>query len=146
MNLLSFNSVIVPVDFSEECVGAVKNALALVDSPKNIFLIHVKCPTTYITCGTAYVQLDEAEHKKQIADHFQQFIEKHQWQDLNWKLLTGKPGEEIVSYASEIKASLIIIPSHGYHGIKRLMLGSVAERVVRLAPCPVLVLRRGEDT
>ncbi|WP_163834415.1 universal stress protein [Spartinivicinus ruber] len=145
MNLLSFNSVIVPIDFSEACVGAVETALAQVDSPEQVTLVHVKYPTTYITCGTAYVQLDEAEHKKQIEDHFQQFMQKHQWEALNWKLLTGKPGEEIVTYAKEINASVIIIPSHGYHGIKRLMLGSVAERVVRLAPCPVLVLRREED-
>ncbi|MCX4024700.1 universal stress protein [Endozoicomonas sp. SM1973] len=146
MSLLSFNSVIVPIDFSEECVGAVNTALELVNSPKQVTLVHVKCPTTYITCGTAYVQLDEAEHTKQIEKHFQQFIQNHQWQELNWTLLTGKPGEEIVAYAKEASASLIIIPSHGYHGIKRLMLGSVAERVVRLAPCPVIVLRRGEET
>lgn len=37
---------------------------------------------------------------------------------------------------------LIVIPSHGYHGAKRLLLGSVAERVLRHAPCSVLVLRQ----
>jgi len=37
-----------------------------------------------------------------------------------------------------------VIPSHGYHGVKRLFLGSVAERVLRHAPCRVLVLRRND--
>ena len=41
-------------------------------------------------------------------------------------------------------AELIVMPSHGYHGVKRLILGSVAERVLRHASCPILVLRRSD--
>jgi nucleotide-binding universal stress UspA family protein len=54
------------------------------------------------------------------------------------------PGTEIAEYADEIGADLIVIPSHGYHGVKRLLLGSVAERVIRAAHCSVLVLRRSD--
>ena len=43
--------------------------------------------------------------------------------------------------ADELKAGMIVIPSHGYRGLKRFFLGSVAERVVRQANCPVLVLK-----
>ena len=46
------------------------------------------------------------------------------------------------SFAQEKHAELIVIPSHGRTGITRLLIGSVAERVVRLAHCPVLVLRK----
>ena len=53
----------------------------------------------------------------------------------------GDPGNQIVDFAERISAELIVIPSHGRTGIERLLLGSVAERVARLAPCPVLVLR-----
>ena len=56
-------------------------------------------------------------------------------------VLFGDPGHEIVDLASEIGAELIIMPSHGRRGVKRVLLGSVAERVARLAECPVLVLR-----
>ena len=54
----------------------------------------------------------------------------------------GDPGHEIAEFAEEIDAELIVIPSHGRTGLTRLLLGSVAERVVRLAHCPVLVFRK----
>lgn len=54
----------------------------------------------------------------------------------------GDPGVEIVKVATELKAGLIVMPSHGRTGLKHLLLGSVAERVVRTATCPVLVLRK----
>lgn len=57
-------------------------------------------------------------------------------------ILTGDAGLQIADYAKRVNADLIIVPSHGYHGVKRLLLGSTAERVIRHANCSVLVLRR----
>jgi nucleotide-binding universal stress UspA family protein len=62
--------------------------------------------------------------------------------DLHVTVLIGNPGHCIVSFAAEQGADLIVIPSHGRTGLARMLLGSVAERVVRLAHCPVLVLRK----
>ena len=56
--------------------------------------------------------------------------------------MIGDAGSEIVSYADRVSAELIVIPSHGRSGIKHLLMGSVAERVVRHAHCPVLVLKK----
>ena len=56
--------------------------------------------------------------------------------------VSGDPGTTIVRYAKENNADLIVIPSHGFHGVNRMVLGSVAERVLRHAECPVLVTRR----
>jgi nucleotide-binding universal stress UspA family protein len=53
----------------------------------------------------------------------------------------GKPAEQILALASEVGADLIFIGTHGKMGLERLMLGSVSERVVREAKCPVLVAR-----
>jgi nucleotide-binding universal stress UspA family protein len=50
----------------------------------------------------------------------------------------------IADLAKELNANLIVMPSHGRSGVSRLLLGSVAERVLRLANCPVLVLRGAE--
>jgi nucleotide-binding universal stress UspA family protein len=52
-----------------------------------------------------------------------------------------EPAEEIVEYAKEIHAGLIILGTHGRTGVSRFIMGSVAEHVVRTAPCPVLVVR-----
>jgi universal stress protein A len=56
----------------------------------------------------------------------------------------GRPYEEIITVAKEHKADLIIIATHGRSGLKHAFLGSTAERVVRHAPCPVLVVRERE--
>ena len=59
------------------------------------------------------------------------------------EILFGDPGHEITEFAERVKADLIVMPSHGRTGLSRLLIGSVAERVIRLAHCPVLVLRDG---
>jgi nucleotide-binding universal stress UspA family protein len=56
-------------------------------------------------------------------------------------LRTGVPHEEIVALASDELAALLVIGTHGRGGVSRALLGSVADRVVRLAPCPVLTVR-----
>jgi universal stress protein A len=66
------------------------------------------------------------------------------------RLLGGVPGLEITRLAEEEKADLIVIGTHGRTGLSRLLMGSVAEAVVRRATCPVLTLRQsfadGDDS
>ncbi|MBN2231440.1 MAG: universal stress protein [Deltaproteobacteria bacterium] len=58
----------------------------------------------------------------------------------------GIPYEEIVNYAKEIDADMIVMATHGHSGLSHILLGSVAEKVVRHAPCPVLTVRpKGKD-
>lgn len=57
---------------------------------------------------------------------------------------TGEARDGILKAAKEVSADLIVIGSHGRRGVKRLVLGSVAEDIVRRAPCPVLVVRMKE--
>jgi nucleotide-binding universal stress UspA family protein len=56
----------------------------------------------------------------------------------------GKPYEEIISLAKARRVDLIILATHGYTGVERLFLGSTTEKVIRHAPCPVLVVREKE--
>ena len=55
-------------------------------------------------------------------------------------MLSGRPYEEVCKLARKLEASLILLPTRGYSGLKHIVLGSTAERIVRFAPCPVLVL------
>jgi universal stress protein A len=57
---------------------------------------------------------------------------------------TGFPSQEITQIAKNISADIVVISTHGHTGLKHVFLGSVAERVVRHAPCPVLVVRERE--
>jgi nucleotide-binding universal stress UspA family protein len=60
-----------------------------------------------------------------------------------YALRTGKPFYEIIQYAEEEQIDLIIIATHGHSGMEQVLFGSTAEKVVRKAPCPVLVVREG---
>ena len=64
---------------------------------------------------------------------------EHDLPGVRFNDLAGDPSTTIVSFAQDLGADLIVIPSHNRGGLKRLLLGSVAEAVVRNAPCPVLV-------
>jgi nucleotide-binding universal stress UspA family protein len=57
---------------------------------------------------------------------------------------TGSPAQEIIAIAERVPADMIVISTHGRTGLKHALLGSVTERVVRHAPCPVLVVRESE--
>ncbi len=58
----------------------------------------------------------------------------------SWKVAGGDVGEEIIGYAKKMKIGMIIMGTHGYKGLERILFGSVAEQVIKSAPCPVLVL------
>ena len=60
----------------------------------------------------------------------------------SWRMQIGVPFEEIVRVAQEEHVDMIVMGTHGRSGLNRVLLGSVAERVVRLAPCPVLTVRQ----
>ena len=60
----------------------------------------------------------------------------------SWRLQVGVPFEEIVKVAEEERADMIVMGTHGRSGLNRVLLGSVAERVIRLARCPVLTARQ----
>lgn len=64
--------------------------------------------------------------------------------DVQSSVRTGLPAHEIVEAAKELDVDLIVIATHGYTGWKHFAIGSTAERVVRAAPCPVLVVREKE--
>jgi nucleotide-binding universal stress UspA family protein len=61
------------------------------------------------------------------------------------EVTTGDPAEAIVRMAQAYKADLIVMGTHGRTGLPHVLLGSIAEKVVRLAPCPVLTIRYHEQ-
>ena len=60
--------------------------------------------------------------------------------ELTFKVFMGDVAEKIVEYASDLESDLIIMGTHGYKGLEKVMFGSVAEKVVRSSPCPVLTI------
>jgi nucleotide-binding universal stress UspA family protein len=134
--------VVVPVDFSKESLAAVEVGLALVDSPQHLHLVHVLIDITPLEAGEVWGVVDPQSRIEQANKLLHEKLIGPQYQGVQTAVLLGEPAHSIANYAQEKHAELIVIPSHGRTGITRLLIGSVAERVVRLAHCPVLVLRK----
>lgn len=137
-------NIVVPVDFSDSTDRAVETALELVDSSAQVNLIHVLFSLDTVSPGVLLGNVSEESRKDHVQKAFDELKRKHSAPDMVTEIRVGNPGLEISDYASDINADLIVIPSHGFHGMKRLILGSVAERVLRHADCDVLVLRRND--
>jgi len=134
--------VVVPVDFSASTEPAIRTALEFVDSPSKVNLIHVLFALDAVSPGVVFGGITDESRTEAINKHFEELKQKLGAHDLGTEVRVGDPGLQITEYANELGADLIVIPSHGYHGVKRLVLGSVAERVIRHAHCDVYVLRR----
>lgn len=141
--------VIVPVDLSPSSWQALDAALAIA-RPELVHLLHVLEPLPRTILGTHDAEFDDTHRSHEARQLVQAAITERQAQGAITAspvvaVRMGPPAAEIVDYASEVAADLIVIPSHGHSGLARMLLGSVAEKVLRHAHCPVLVLRRQGD-
>jgi len=137
--------ILVPCDFSDCSIAALAQAAALAKlTGGTLVLLHVIEPVTpgFLTEGTVSRQTQGLLREKAGQKLAPQAKTHASGVHLGRPLIkAGKPWEVIVSTASKGGADLIVLGPHGYTGLKHAVLGSVAERVVRHAPCPVLVVR-----
>ncbi len=144
MSWLPKKTVVVPVDFSTASAAAIKTALTLVANPADLHLIYVTTPPIPFNYAEGWALDDPPTRMKAAHQHLAKFLDGKNAAGTKTVIREGDPGSIIAAYADEVHAELIVMPSHGYHGVKRLILGSVAERVLRHASCPILVLKRSD--
>jgi universal stress protein A len=134
--------ILVPVDFSDDSRKTVDRAVAIAKQfDSEIILVHVIEAIVYPTDWMfPLMTSDTKEDRTFLETKLKALAAKH---DIKVKVLitVGRAWEEIVNIAKKSKATLIVTGTHGLSGIKHALLGSVAEKVVRHAPCPVLVLK-----
>ena len=143
-----FRRMLVPVDFSPQSEAAWTLARQLARAVgAEIVLLHVfvEAPL-YSESAFAVERVREAyaAGRQWVEQQLARWSGTAQQEGLAVKTLvqTGVPHEEIVTTARAESADLIVIGTHGYGGVDRLLLGSVADRVLRRAPCPVLAVRQ----
>lgn len=141
MGWLPKNRVIVPVDFSDLSLSAVDTALQLVNAPRDVIVVHVLQDMAPLEPGELWTSVDTAARVQRVALALRERLQEPRHAEVRMDVLVGDPGHEIADLAARENADLIVLPSHGRTGLTRLLIGSVAERVVRLSHCPVLVLR-----
>jgi nucleotide-binding universal stress UspA family protein len=142
-----FPHILVPIDGSQSSVKAGKLAIKLAASEG----AHISF--LYVVDGNIVSQLanasgriaEQAERELEISgqhylDYLTQLAIKADLQT-NHFLLHGVPSTEIEKLAKQINANLIVIPRMGHQGPRRILIGSVTERVIEFASCPVLVVK-----
>ena len=134
-------SVVVPVDFSDLSFSALDKALDIVATPEDIHVLHVLAAMEAADPGVIWGEVDNKSRSHHAELALRERLDDEKYAGVDLAVGFGDAGQEIADYAKRIGADLIVLPSHGRTGLTRLLIGSVAERVVRLAHCPVLVLR-----
>ena len=142
MSWLPRETVVVPIDFSDDSFAALLAAVELVSDPTHLHAIHVLPPLEPTDPGVIWHTIDDESRSEHAAQALRNELEKRGCRAGQIAIRFGDPGHEIAEYAEQVSAGLVVTSSHGLSRLERLLIGSVADRVVRLAHCPVLVLKK----
>ncbi|MFI5303218.1 MAG: universal stress protein [Nitrospiria bacterium] len=136
--------ILVPTDFSPQSERSLDYAVMMAKKfGAKIVLFHAIEPFPYTTTD-AFMIVDNSEALKNIADNLiknTSSLLRKRGVTVKSSLSIGSPAREIMMKAEREKVDLIIMGTHGRTGVEHVLLGSVAERVVRIARCPVLTVR-----
>ena len=147
---LPWRRILVPLDFSLTSLRALDVAVRLArDNGARLCLLHVVEPTPYATGmdGVALSLPDSVffERAEATLPKLARRLVPSSVQVVTW-VVRGRPASVIVQTANAKGIDLIVLSTHGHRGLGRFMIGSTAERVVRQAACPVLVVRHRRRT
>jgi nucleotide-binding universal stress UspA family protein len=139
---MNAKKILFPTDFSTCSDAALKQATALArDAKAKLLIIHVEEPPA--AYGGAELYYGAIEPDNSAVLHMLHAVRPAD-PDVPYehRLLTGDPAEEIVEFADEAHCDLIVMGTHGRTGFRRLLMGSVAEAVVRTANCAVVTYKQ----
>jgi nucleotide-binding universal stress UspA family protein len=140
---LNVHKVLVPLDFSDPSQQAIQYARRFAaPSQAELLLLYVIEPVAYPAELGVVINLD-ADLAERALGELEKLRQQHlgDYPSARCLVRSGVADAEIVNTAKDEHADLIVIGTHGFSGLKHLLLGSTAERVVRDAPCPVLTVR-----
>jgi nucleotide-binding universal stress UspA family protein len=139
---MNARKILFPTDFSPASQEALKWATSLArDSGASITIVHVEEPPMAYGGGEMYIGDDEG-HREELKKSLVQVVPGDPSIRFEHKLLVGDPATAIVQTADDEHADFIVIGTHGRTGLTRLLMGSVAEAIVRRAQCPVLTIKQ----
>lgn len=137
--------VLVPWDFSRAGHEALEAALTMVMHPRDVVAMHAVEPLGAIATMGDKRNRDAREALAETLETVRESLDKAGHNEVGAAVRFGVAHEAISEYVTEHEFELVVMPSHRRTGVKRLLLGSVAEQVLRNVPVPVLMLRASED-
>jgi nucleotide-binding universal stress UspA family protein len=141
--MLTAETILYPTDFSADTQPALDVACALAaEGHGRLVVLHVERPPLATLGGTvAPPPLPNEYDRQKVWEELQRIKPLRPGLAIEYRLEYGDPATVILQTAQDIGADLIVMGTHGRTGLRRLLMGSVAERVVRKASCPVLTVR-----
>ena len=147
--MVKLEKILCPTDFSELSVGAINYAALLAETfGVQVHVLHVvdqayqywmAMGPEMLPAGPTLEEMLKAA-QKQMEEFMGQYVPEKT--KSSSEVVSGRPFLEIIRVAKERKSDLIVIGTHGRGALKQVLLGSVAEKIVRKAPCPVLSVRQ----
>ena len=146
---MKFQKILVPVDFSDHSIAAVQTAGQLAQQTGGTLTLLYVQPPNVMTQGDMgpfvvpplILPLDPQQREALQQELTGVCANVPAGVPVDTTIQDGHPWPTICDYAKEYHSEVIVIASHGYTGLKRMLLGSTAEQVVRHADCPVLVVK-----
>ncbi len=131
-----------PIDFSEKSIEALKDTVDFAGTTGGVHVVHVLKELDAVEPGVVWETVNDDSRRIAIQKLFDEKFPSSTYEGLKFSIQKGDPTAEIIDYAEKHQINLIVMPSRGRTGISRFFMGSIAERVIRFAHCPVLVLRQ----
>lgn len=139
--MLAIHTVLHPTDLSEYSRFAFRAACALArDYGARLVILHVAPPPT-VVFGEGVFPVDSEGLLKRLREQLHQLHPRDPSIPVEYRLIEGDAAWEITRIAAEMKCDVIVMGTHGRTGLGRLLMGSVAEHVMRQALCPVVTVK-----
>jgi len=145
--MIEIQKILVPTDFSEYSQRALKYAVALAQSFKaKLYVVHVWEQSIVAAPTETFHAEIWVEAEKSEREQLNQLTQELRTKGIDAEPVFGSgiAHGEIVKTAKELEVDLITLATHGRTGLRHLVFGSTAEKIIRLAPCPVLVVKHPE--
>lgn len=143
---MNAKKILFPTDFSTASDAGLQQATALArDSGAKLVIVHVEEPPAVYGTGELYYGIAEPDESA-LLEMLHAVVPTDAGVPYEHYLLRGDPAERIVTFADHEKCDMIVLGTHGRTGLSRLLMGSVAEAVVRRANCAVLTFKAPRAT
>jgi nucleotide-binding universal stress UspA family protein len=137
----AIKKILFPTDFSKSERTALEMATSLArDRAAKLVIVHVEEPPMAYGGGELYYGIEEPD-RFQLQKMLTEVVPTDAAVNFEHKLMVGSPATSIVHLAEKEGVEMIVMPTHGRTGLARVLMGSVAEEVVRKAKCPVLTVK-----
>ena len=138
MRLALVTRVIVPIDLVDPQPEAVRTAVEIAGTTAEVHVVYALPEVE----PNLLAQLDEAHRVRHARESLAAWFDEEELPEgLRGHCAVGEPSNVVVDLCRSLDAHLVVVHSEGRQGVRRFLLGSVAERIARRAPCPVLLLK-----